>query len=81
MKTITAGFCLHIMLDQNGMHPPEHTTATKKRLLHVKKRKIHPNYKVLRYSSLHTKFPHWGAADAEIKVPSGENTGLKRSPL
>ena len=24
--------------------------------------------------------PQWGAADAEIKVPSGENTGLKRSP-
>ena len=23
----------------------------------------------------------WGAADAEIKVPSGENTGLKRSPF
>ena len=38
LKTITAGFCLHIMLDQNGMHPPEHTTATKKRLLHVKKK-------------------------------------------
>ena len=25
--------------------------------------------------------PHWGAADAEIKVPSGENTELKRSPF
>ena len=24
---------------------------------------------------------HWGAADAEIKVPSGENTELKRSPF
>ena len=24
--------------------------------------------------------PQWGAADAEIKVPSGENTELKRSP-
>ena len=23
--------------------------------------------------------PQWGAADAEIKVPSGENTALKRS--
>ena len=23
--------------------------------------------------------PQWGAADAEIKVPSGENTNLKRS--
>ena len=23
----------------------------------------------------------WGAADAEIKVPSGENTALKRSPF
>ena len=25
--------------------------------------------------------PQWEAADAEIKVPSGENTGLKRSPV
>ena len=27
------------------------------------------------------KAPQWGAADAEIKVPSGENTELKRSPF
>ena len=25
--------------------------------------------------------PQWGAADAEIKVPSGENTELKCSPF
>ena len=25
--------------------------------------------------------PHWGAADAEIKVPSVENTELKGSPF
>ena len=25
--------------------------------------------------------PQWGAADAEIKVPSGGNTELKRSPF
>ena len=25
--------------------------------------------------------PQWGAADAEIKVPSGENAELKRSPF
>ena len=25
--------------------------------------------------------PQWGAADAEIKVPSGENTELKHSPF
>ena len=25
--------------------------------------------------------PQWGAADAEIKVPPGENTELKRSPF
>ena len=25
--------------------------------------------------------PQWGAADAEIKVPSGENTDLKQSPF
>ena len=28
-----------------------------------------------------TDSPQWGAADAEIKVPSGENTELKRSPF
>ena len=27
------------------------------------------------------KTPQWGAADAEIKVPSGEYTELKRSPF
>ena len=27
------------------------------------------------------KFPQWEAADTEIKVPSGENTELKRSPF
>ena len=30
--------------------------------------------------SLYTA-PQWGTADAEIKVPSGENTELKRSPF
>ena len=25
--------------------------------------------------------PQWGAADAEIKVPSGENKEFKRSPF
>ena len=29
----------------------------------------------------HGHTPQWGAADAEIKVPSGENTELKRSPF
>ena len=29
----------------------------------------------------HEKTPQWGAADAEIKVPSGENTELKVLPL
>ena len=28
-----------------------------------------------------TSAPQWGAADAEIKVPSGENTELNRSPF
>ena len=32
-------------------------------------------------SSLISVYPQWGAADAEIKVPSGENTELKRSPF
>ena len=26
-------------------------------------------------------YPQWGAADAEIKIPSGENTGLKGVPF
>ena len=30
---------------------------------------------------MHAETPQWGAADAEIKVPSGENTELKRSPF
>ena len=29
----------------------------------------------------HIHPPQWGAADAEIKVPSGKNTELKRSPF
>ena len=32
-------------------------------------------------ASLFAFTPQWGAADAEIKVPSGENTELKRSPF
>ena len=32
-------------------------------------------------SFFHLFAPQWGAADAEIKVPSGENTELKRSPF
>ena len=31
--------------------------------------------------SLLSSRPQWGAADAEIKVPSDENTELKGSPL
>ena len=30
---------------------------------------------------LYPKSPQWGAADAEIKVPSGEDIELKRSPF
>ena len=30
---------------------------------------------------LYSLAPQWGAADAEIKVPSGENTELKHSPF
>ena len=29
----------------------------------------------------YTTAPQWGAVDAEIKVPCGENTELKRSPF
>ena len=31
--------------------------------------------------TFHIYSPQWGAADAEIKVPSGENTELKRFPF
>ena len=37
-------------------------------------------YRVLPLRSLESP-PQWGAADAEIKVPSGENTELERSPF
>ena len=36
---------------------------------------------VLSRRFLYTETPQWGAADAEIKVPPGENTELKRSPF
>ena len=36
---------------------------------------------ILQGSSIFITSPQWGAADAEIKVPSGENTELKRSPF
>ena len=32
-------------------------------------------------ASVIIKYPQWGAADAEIKVPSDENTELKHSPF
>ena len=35
----------------------------------------------LSFDSTLLSSPQWGAADAEIKVPSGENTELKRSPF
>ena len=36
-------------------------------------------YGLIKYDFLSYVPPQWGAADAEIKVPSGENTELKRS--
>ena len=33
------------------------------------------------WKTLECNYPQWGAADAEIKVPSGEDTELKRFPL
>ena len=35
----------------------------------------------LKINNIVKSAPQWGAADAEIKVPSGENTELKRSPF
>ena len=40
---------------------------------------VQPSQQVLANAANIT--PQWGAADAEIKVPSGENTELKRSPF
>ena len=39
----------------------------------------HPNKVMLKI--ILNRSPQWGAADAEIKVPSGENTELKRPPF
>ena len=39
------------------------------------------NLEALTVCGLLAELPQWGAADAEIKVPSGENTELKRSPF
>ena len=41
----------------------------------------HPPTPSLESRSCHLIPPQWGAADAEIKVPSGENTELTRSPF
>ena len=40
-----------------------------------------PAWRVNVFFTVFTEAPQWGAADAEIKVPSGENTELKRSPF
>ena len=43
---------------------------------------LSPMYLLLKVSFRPNIFPlQWGTADAEIKVPSGENTELKRSPF
>ena len=51
--------------------------------LTMKPRKTCPT--LLRFPAISWSFtsmkPQWGAADAEIKVPSGENRELKRSPF
>ena len=45
-------------------------------------RKVHPtDLCEMSYADFSTDVPQWGDADAEIKVPSGENTELKRSPF
>ena len=43
--------------------------------------KVPTNFMVLTRAAAFLLIPQWGAADAEIKVPSGENTELKRSPF
>ena len=51
---------------------------------------FHATFQVSRARHIHTYThtqtrtqtpPQWGAADAQIKVPTGENTELKRSPF
>ena len=39
------------------------------------------NFATMQLTSRHPPFPQWGAVDAEIKVPSGENAELKHSPF
>ena len=60
------------------------TTLLCTRLLHYTALYYTIHYTLLNYSVqgfiVHYT-PQWGAADAEIKVPSGENTELKRSPF
>ena len=57
----------------------------KRGILREKKNTL--EFRILLWSLLHLdktclrRFPQWGAADAEIKVPSSENTELKRSPF
>ena len=46
-----------------------HAVITTKTQLHLTSRKVY------------TLIPQWGAEDAEIKVPSVENTELKGSPF
>ena len=36
---------------------------------------------LIRWTASLSVIPQWGAADTEIKVPSGKNTELKRSPF
>ena len=55
----------------------EWTTATS---ICKKKKKKKKFFNILYLKYLHSLI-QWGAADAEIKVPSGENTELKRSPF
>ena len=64
-------------LDMNGQRP----TCKLYRTLKMSRRY---NQFAFMYSSTTTTFyevPQWGAADAEIKVPSGENTELRRSSV
>ena len=60
------------------------TTLLCTRLLHYTALYYTIHYTLLNYSVqgfiVHYT-PQWGAADAEIKVPSGENIELKRSPF
>ena len=62
-------------MQHRSTHQYKPILKRKNQVVHTSSPRLMADYRILH------KFPQWGAADAEIKVPFGENTELKRSPL